>query len=162
MHMHTLSCCKLYASAYNENMTKNDDTTIAAWVSLVRAHRAAFAQVETSLKDAGFPPLAWYDALLELCREPKGLRLQDMESRMLLPQYNISRLADRLAAESLVKKEVDPCDARSRVLTITGEGRELLKSMWPVYAKGIEKAIGIKLNHDEAVAISKLLKKVTD
>jgi hypothetical protein len=28
--------------------------------------------VEQDLKKAGFPPLAWYDALLELSRAPSG------------------------------------------------------------------------------------------
>ncbi len=141
-------------------MVKIDESTVGAWVSLVKAHRIAFGGIEDALKKADFPPLAWYDVLLELRREPKGLRLQDLESRTLLAQYNLSRLADRLEAEGYLQKEVDPRDARGRVLTLTAEGRSLLKSMWPVYAKAIEQAIGTKINQTEAASLSKLLKKI--
>ena len=73
-----------------------DETTVDVWVNLVKAHRGAFAGVEMTLKAADCPPLEWYDALLELRRAPEGLRLQALEARMLLAQYNVSRLADRL------------------------------------------------------------------
>ncbi len=46
--------------------------------------------VEQDLKKAGFPPLAWYDALLELSRAQHPLRPVELEKQMLLPQYSTS------------------------------------------------------------------------
>jgi len=61
---------------------------ISAWARLVRVQQALLASVEAELKHAGLPPLAWYDALLELSRAPEGrLRPTDLEKSMLLPQY---------------------------------------------------------------------------
>ena len=55
------------------------------------------AAVEQELKKAGFPPLAWYDALVELSRAPSGeMRPVELEKQMLIPQYSTSRLIDRL------------------------------------------------------------------
>src|ERR1700740_181128 len=44
----------------------------AAWIRLMRVQTRVLDAVEQELKKAGFPPLAWYDALLELSRAPTG------------------------------------------------------------------------------------------
>jgi hypothetical protein len=44
----------------------------AAWTGLIRAQHALMDAIEGELKDAGFPPLSWYDVLLELSRAPRG------------------------------------------------------------------------------------------
>ena len=44
----------------------------AAWIRLMRVQSRVLDAVEQDLKKAGFPPLAWYDALLELSRAPTG------------------------------------------------------------------------------------------
>ena len=74
----------------------------AAWIRLMRVQSQVLNAVEHELKKAGFPPLAWYDALLELSRAPAGeLRPVELEKQMLLPQYSTSRLIDRLVDEGL-------------------------------------------------------------
>ena len=45
----------------------------------------------------GHPPLAWYDALLEIEKAgPDGLRPFELRKLLLLPQYGTSRLLDRM------------------------------------------------------------------
>src|ERR1044072_7923249 len=69
----------------------------AAWIRLMRVQSRVLDAVEQDLKKAGFPPLAWYDALLELSRAPSGeMRPVELEKQMLIPQYSTSRLIDRL------------------------------------------------------------------
>ncbi len=63
----------------------------------MRPQQAVLAAVEADLKAAGFPPLGWYDVLLELSRAADGgLRPFALEQELLLAQYNLSRLLDRL------------------------------------------------------------------
>src|ERR1700680_4347198 len=113
--------------------------TISTWARLVRVQQTVLAAVESELKAAGFPPLAWYDALLELSRAPAGkLRPIELEKHMLLPQYSTSRLIDRLAKAGLVAREACPVDGRGQVVAITGAGRALQKTMWATYARSIE------------------------
>src|SRR6187397_717432 len=74
------------------------DAVIHAWTRLVKAGRVVLGAVEAELKAAGFPPLGWYDVLLELSREKvDGRRPFILEERLLLAQYNLSRVLDRLA-----------------------------------------------------------------
>ena len=86
------------------------EVEIVAWARLLKASAKMLDAVERDLKQAGLPPLAWYDALLELHRaRPDGLRPGDLEKEVLLPQYNVSRLVDRLEAEcDAANAELEP------------------------------------------------------
>ncbi|MFY8105578.1 MAG: hypothetical protein ACOVKO_01590, partial [Elstera sp.] len=75
------------------------DAAVRAWTRLMRAQSVALSAIEADLKRQGFPPLGWYDLLLEVRRaEPDGLRPYEIEARLLLAQHNVSRLIDRVAA----------------------------------------------------------------
>ncbi|MBO6716904.1 MAG: winged helix-turn-helix transcriptional regulator [Rhizobiaceae bacterium] len=140
---------------------KPDDASVSAWIALSRAQRVAFRSVEERLKSAGLPPLAWYDALWELEKAgEQGLRPFELERALLFEQYNLSRLADRLAGAGLVERK--PCrdDARGHVLTITSAGRELRRRMWTVYSEAIEEAVGRRLGTAEAETLAALLRKL--
>jgi DNA-binding MarR family transcriptional regulator len=119
------------------------------------------AAIEGELKQAGFPPLAWYDVLLELKRQPGGrLTPRGLEQEMLFEQYNLSRLLDRMEVESLVRRIPYPGDKRRQLIEITDEGRSLQKRIWPVYAAAIEQYVGSKLNEKEIQALADALKKL--
>ena len=97
--------------------------TTAAWARLVRVQQGVLAAVERDLKKAGHPPLAWYDALLELARAPDGaMRPRDLEKHMLLPQYSTSRLVDRLVEAGLAERKTCPVDGRGQFVAITAAG----------------------------------------
>jgi DNA-binding MarR family transcriptional regulator len=134
------------------------DAVVRAWARLERAHRTAQTTVEARLKKAGLPPLAWYDALLELERaDPGGLRPFELQKEMLFAQYNLSRLVDRLEAAGHVARTASEEDGRGQILTITKSGRALRRRMWPVYAAAIEAAIGSHLSETEATMLGDLL-----
>lgn len=142
-------------------MKKPSETAVAAWAALARAGRLAMARVEERLKEAGLPPLAWYDALWELEKAGEcGLRPFELEKALLFEQYNLSRLADRLAAAGLIARSACPEDRRGQVLRITAEGRALRRDMWRVYGAAIEEAVGERLTVEEAGMLASLLKKL--
>ncbi|HLH47978.1 MAG TPA: MarR family winged helix-turn-helix transcriptional regulator [Roseiarcus sp.] len=132
---------------------------VTAWARLIRAQRAALAGVEADLKQAGWPPLGWYDALLELKRSANGaLRPLELESRLLLAQHNISRLIDRLEAKGYVERRPYAADGRGQLVAITAAGRALIKGMWPAYRAAIQRHVGAKLrNEAEADQLATLL-----
>src|SRR3982074_206047 len=89
----------------------------AAWIRLMRVQSRVLDAVEQDLKKAGFPPLAWYDALLELSRAPSGaVRPVELEKQMLIPQYSTSRLIDRLVDEGLAARRAGKSDKRGHVV----------------------------------------------
>lgn len=134
------------------------DSVIRAWARLERAHRATQSTVETRLKRAGLPALAWYDALLELERaDSRGLRPFELQKEMLFAQYNLSRLVDRLEAAGHVARSASEEDGRGQILTITKSGRALRRRMWPVYSAAIAAAVGSHLSEAEATTLGELL-----
>lgn len=131
------------------------------WAQLVRVEQALLASVEAELKAAGFPPLAWYDALLELSRAPEGrMRPLDLERAMLLPQYATSRLVDRLVKADLVVRKICPIDGRGQFVEITAAGKKLRQKMWPSYAAAIERHVGAKLSREDVSRLGDLLAKL--
>ena len=61
------------------------------------------SRVESALKAAGLPPLAWYEVLVELDRAGAcGVRPFALEEALQLPQYGLSRLLARMEEAGLV------------------------------------------------------------
>jgi DNA-binding MarR family transcriptional regulator len=142
-------------------MSEPNDQTVTAWVRLLRAQHAALSGVEKALKEAGHPPLSWYDVLLELDRAgDEGLRPFALQSKMLLPQYGISRLIDRVEKAGYLERIACDDDQRGHVLKITTAGKALRRRMWPVYSHAIQDAVGAKLTREEVSELSKILSKL--
>ena len=140
------------------------DPIVAAWVAIVRAGNGLIAAVAADGKAAGFPPLEWYDVLWELeRRSPKrGLRPFELQHGLLIAQYNVSRLVDRLCDAGYIEKRPCESDARGQVLVITEEGRAIRKKMWPVYLASIQRHIGSHLSADDARALCALLVRIVN
>jgi len=142
---------------------KPSEATIRAWARLLKARHRALAAVEAALKAAGLPPLAWYDVLLETERAGKdGLRPFELERAMLLAQYNLSRLVDRIEAAGYVERRPCADDRRGHLIAITEAGRAMRRRMWPVYARAIEAEIGQRLSGKQAAALGDLLGHLID
>lgn len=132
-----------------------------AWIQLHHAHRRLLESVEKSLKDAGLPPLGWYDVLLELHREKSaGLRQYEIGEKILLSKHNLSRLIDRLEKNKLVTRHACKEDGRGTKIRITDEGVKVMKKIWPVYSRSIQENFGVKLVSSEFLELQKMLKKV--
>jgi DNA-binding MarR family transcriptional regulator len=134
------------------------DPIVATWVAIVRASNGIIAAVAADAKAAGLPPLEWYDVLWELERSGKpGLRPFELENGLLLAQYNLSRLIDRLAGAGLVEKCACPSDRRGQIIVLTEKGRALRKKMWPIYLAAIRRHVGSHLSEKDARALCGLL-----
>jgi len=111
------------------------------------------------LKDADFPPLSWYDVLLELERSGKdGMRPFELQDELLLPQYGISRLLNRIGTAGYIERHSCENDGRGQRLIITQTGKKIRRRMWSVYSEAIEQAVGSKLTPKEAETLCRLLK----
>jgi DNA-binding MarR family transcriptional regulator len=134
-----------------------------AWVALMRGQRHVFDAIERDLKLAGFPPLAWYDVMLELDRAEGGrLRPFEIEKRTLFAQPNLSRLIDRLVRDGLVVRRKFDEDRRGQWIAITEAGRAKRAAMWSVYGGAIQKHLGRKLGNENSARLAELLKPLSE
>jgi DNA-binding MarR family transcriptional regulator len=135
-----------------------DRSTTTAWTALVSASRILIEKVEAALKSEGHPPLAWYDALLEVEKAgTDGLRPFEIKERLLLPQYGTSRLLDRLVKAGLLEREACADDARGQVIRITEQGRGVRRAMWPVYARVLSEEFESRLTAKDTAQLGSLL-----
>lgn len=137
------------------------DISVQTWTLLIRAHNQALTSVERALKKDNLPPLVWYDILLELDRAgDTGLRPFELERALLLPQYGVSRLIQRIEKEGYLRRDVCEADKRGQRLIITKSGKRLRQLMWLTYGPAIENVIGKKLKPEQSGNLSELLVKL--
>jgi DNA-binding MarR family transcriptional regulator len=152
MHLHFSPNGRISMPVKLEDLPK--DPTVAAWVAIVRASNGIISAVAADTKAAGLPPLEWYDVLWELERSGKpGLRPFELENGLLLAQYNLSRLIDRMANAGYVEKRACPSDRRGQIIVLTEKGRALRKKIWPMYLAAIRKHVGSHLPEKDARAL---------
>lgn len=142
-------------------MTNPSEKTVQAWIRLVRAYGKAMSEIEQALIENNLPPLSWYDMLLELERAGgKGLRQFELESALLLKQYSVSRLVEKVEKKQHLRREISKDDGRGKRIVITQSGKELRQRMWLVYGPKIEATIGQKLNPTQCSELTTLLGKL--
>jgi DNA-binding MarR family transcriptional regulator len=121
-------------------MPELDDEQLASWRAFLNAHARVTRAIGRDLAEAGLPDLSWYDLLWTLYRRPgRSLRVKELADAVVLSPTAMSRFVDRVEAAGYVRRAADPDDRRALQVTLTGEGVELLRRMWPVYRQGIER-----------------------
>jgi DNA-binding MarR family transcriptional regulator len=133
------------------------ETVVRVWARLTKAQQRAMDSIERALKAVKLPPLAWYDVLLELERAGGSLRPFELEREMLLAQYNLSRLIDRMEEAGYVERRALKEDRRGQAIVITAAGKTLRRRMWSVYGPAIQAAIGDHLSPKQIDTLSALL-----
>src|ERR671923_2525113 len=116
-----------------------DDEQLAVWRAFLNAHARVTRAIGRDLADEGLPDLSWYDLVWTPYRAPgRSLRVKELAEEVVLSPTAMSRFVDRVEAAGCVRRQPDPDDRRALQITLTDEGVELLRRMWPVYARGIE------------------------
>ena len=137
--------CKIYFV-----IKKLTDTQTRAWIGFIQSQQIILQQIDRKFKERGFPPLSWYDVLLELNKAANNrLRQKDIGKKILLSKYNVSRLLDRMEKQGLVSRESCEEDSRGTFAVLTEKGRKLREAMWPEYYDAIQKYFFSKLNENE-------------
>lgn len=137
---------------------KRIDKVQHVWVRLIRAQDTVVRRVEAAVKAKGLPPIEWYDVLLELSREGgRKLRPVELEKELLVAQYNLSRLLDRMEKAGLVERIACPGDGRGQMIQATPEGRAMQKRIWPAYRDALEEHVAPNLSEKELEQLAKLL-----
>lgn len=141
-------------------MTIDIDTT-QAWQKLHITSRDLIEQVETAFKQADLPSLSWYDALWEIEKAgDQGIRPNALIPQLLLPQYQTSRLLDRLVNAGLIDRVVCDEDRRGCRAVITKDGKQMRARMWTVYENCLDQMVQKKLDKDERITLAQLLNKL--
>ena len=136
---------------------------LAAWRSVLNAHAAVVARVEDALARADLPPLAWYDVLWAVRRAPgKRARMAELAEGLTLSRGGTTKLVDRLEAAGFLRRQPAADDGRGLYAVLTDAGQEMLRKMWPVYARVLRETFAATLSVEEAALISGGLERAKD
>jgi DNA-binding MarR family transcriptional regulator len=80
---------------------------------------------------------------------------------MLIPQYNMSRLIDRITKGGYAERRSCDADGRGQIIRITADGKALQRKMWPIYRSVLEREFASKLGESDAERLAKLLHPLT-
>ena len=64
--------------------------------------------------------------------DPAGSRMSELARSAQLSKQTVSSIVDQLERHGYVRRTPDPADARSRIVTITSQGRTLIELSRPV------------------------------
>lgn len=121
-----------------------------AWAALFEAQRTVVLQVERELAAAGLPPLAWYDLLYTLYREPgHRVRMHEIADQVLMSRSGLTRLADRVEQAGLIARRQCAVDRRGLELELLPAGREMLRRLWAVYGDVVARSFAPHVNRPE-------------
>lgn len=139
-----------------------DAEDLASWRSLLNAHALVIGRIERDLRAEGLPPLDWYDVLWALYKSPdRRLRMGELADHVVLSRTGMTRLLDRIEAAGMLRREPVPGDRRGAYAVITRQGVELLRRMWPIYARNIRELFLAQLDED-AAPLRAALERVVD
>jgi DNA-binding MarR family transcriptional regulator len=98
---------------------------LRTWLSVVRAYNLCDAVLSQRLALLQVR-VAEHEILANLLREP-GLSQQTLSARCFTAKSHMSALLDTLEARRWVRRDVNPADARSRLLVLTRAGTAMAK-----------------------------------
>ena len=100
------------------------DSDLDTWKAFINAHDRITRQINADLSAADLPDLTVYDALWALRTGDGGRRrMGELAEAVVLSRTAIVRLADRLEAAGLARREPVPEDRRGSYVAITHRGQ---------------------------------------
>lgn len=121
------------------------------WFHMLRAHRFLHPKMEKALREAGFDSPLWHEILFELERAgEEGMRSSELQGKLHMAQFNLSRHLSRLEKKGLITKTPCPKDKRAHYLHVSDAGKKANRALWPVYNETIQAELGGTFSHEEA------------
>jgi DNA-binding MarR family transcriptional regulator len=125
---------------------------------LMRVQARAWKTMERELGKKRVLPIVVFEVLEQLSRGPvSGLKQRDIGQRLLLRQYESSRLIEGLVERGLATRTDHLFDRRSRLIKITKAGIAVRDMMQGMYGAEIEKIAGARISESEASALREIL-----
>ena len=115
-----------------------DERELRAWRGMLRAHAALTKALDADLEAAHGLPLSSYEVLMYLNdADGRKLRMRDLASSVILSRSGLTRLADRLEREGLIRRESCDDDARGAYAVLTDAGAEKLGAARTTHLAGV-------------------------
>lgn len=120
-----------------------------AWRAIYRAHTLLAPTIDRGLKAAVGLTYSEYEALSQLGAAKSPLTMADLATHVAVTRTHASRLVDSLQLAGLARRESNPDDGRSFLVTVSREGARRLQESQPIVQAVIAGIIENGVSEDE-------------
>ena len=134
-----------------------DSSGTHVWLVLMKAHRALARLAGGDIEARGmcFSDFAILELLLHRGEQP----INAIGRRVALTSGSITTAIDRLEQRGLASRAFDPTDRRTRLVSLTREGKRQITEVFAQHKAAMDKAAA-SLTKDERATLIALLKKL--
>jgi DNA-binding MarR family transcriptional regulator len=145
------------------DLTSPSDERVTLFSLLLDTNARLARSFEARLAEECHMPLAWFEVLLRLRREPEGrLRMTQVADAIVHSTGGTTRLIDRLEQAGLVERHLCPSDRRAIHVAITTLGNQRLDDALRVHVTYLDEYMSSRLSCDERSLLTALLSKLND
>ena len=138
-----------------------DERELRAWRGMLRAHAALTKALDADLEAAHGLPLSSYEVLMYLNdADGRKMRMRDLAASVILSRSGLTRLADRLEREGLIRRESCSDDARGAYAVLTPAGAEKLAVARSTHLAGVRSLFLQHFSEPELDALGDLWERV--
>ena len=88
--------------------------------------------------------------------------MSELAVRVARTRGGTTKLVDRLEAQGLLERRSCATDRRVQYAVLRRPGVELMRQMWPVYARAIDRYFASAVHGDEAEVLREALRRARD
>jgi DNA-binding MarR family transcriptional regulator len=99
------------------------------WLRLLTCTNLIEGEIRRRLRDTFDVTLPRFDLMAQLDKNPGGMTLGELSSRMMVSNGNVTGLVERLLAQGLLDRRPSPNDRRAQLVSLSSEGRRAFRAM---------------------------------
>jgi DNA-binding MarR family transcriptional regulator len=128
------------------------------WLRLLTCTNLIEGEIRRRLRDTFDVTLPRFDLMAQLDKNPAGMTLGELSSRMMVSNGNVTGLVERLVADGLIDRRAAPKDRRSQIVSLTAEGRRAFRAMARTHENWIAEIFG-ELSASDIDTLMRMLAK---
>jgi DNA-binding MarR family transcriptional regulator len=135
-----------------------DDPRIRTFGLLLEAHARLTRQLDADMQASDGISLQTFEVLLRISRAEGGhVTMSELAGAVSLTTGGVTRLADRLEAEGLVRRVSCPGDRRVVHLTVTERGLEVLATALGHHLDSLERHVASRIAPEDRLVLERVL-----
>ena len=112
------------------------------WLRLLTCTNLIEGEIRRRLRDAFHVTLPRFDLMAQLDKNPAGMTLGELSSRMMVSNGNVTGLVERLLAQGLLDRRPSPNDRRAQLVSLSSDGRRAFRAMARTHENWIAEIFG--------------------
>lgn len=137
------------------------DDRITLWGLFLDVHDILIRRTGRDLHDEVGIPGPWLEVLLRIGRTPgQAVRMTQLAEMVLFTSGGFTKLADRMVAAGLIRREPCPGDRRSHLATLTPEGRRVLDRALAVHLPSLQRHLVDNLDAEQRDQLEAILRSL--